>query len=827
MNDVSGCLSKQVVRDLLAGVLAPDQLAEAEAHLTNCPTCCEQIEAEIGDQQWWQDAQTSLAANDGVVESQFEAAAAASAIKSLLGPSDDPAMLGRVGPYEVVGVLGQGGMGIVFKAFDRSLDRYVAIKMLLPHLAVSAAARKRFAREAQAAAAIVNDHVLAIHSVSQWQGVPYFVMPYSSGHSLQRRLNERGPLELCEILRIAMQTAKGLAAAHAQGIVHRDVKPGNILLDEGVERVALMDFGLARAADDVSLTRTGTLAGTPQFMSPEQVRGEPVTPQSDLFNLGSVLYAMCTGVPPFRADSSYAVMRLITDQQPVPIMEINPGIPPWLCTMVDKLMAKRPQDRLSSAQEVAELFEACLAHVQQPARYPLPPGVTKLLPVVPKAHSKGVWIMFATVAAVVGILWFGQAERRPSDPPATAPVLAKSQENIQLHVVGCYSASEQHGTSKQVHVKVRPTDKPIVLAVCSYFQAHWHVELEPGAQVQKIIIGGWFEQTVGSMPPNVPVEVHAYFPLDKTDQATKDAKCADCFFAWEYGDEWYEKMEDRLLDLTGLQPTTFQGSYFAKSFIVDGKEGLISDAQRKASKQARSVRRVEDPFNDVADVADVPSTDTFVTGDSRKRYFLIGHPSGSKNGKRSLLVVLPGGDGSSGCQPFVRRIYKHALDDRWVVAQIIAPQWDDSQFERVVWPTRGTPYPAAEFTTEELISTVIQDVLSKTDVTADRVFLLGWSSGGPACYAAMLQEDSSIVGAFIAMSIFKPEKLPMQNARGKKFYLLQSPDDRLTPIRYAHAAQKALVKAGATVELTEYAGGHGWKGNIWNTIRDGLHWLER
>ena len=169
-----------------------------------------------------------------------------------------------------------------------------------------------------------------------------------------------------------MQAAAGLAAAHAQGLVHRDVKPANILLADGIERVKLTDFGLARAADDASLTKTGFIAGTPQYMSPEQARGEAVDQRSDLFSLGSVLHAMCTGRPPFRAETSYGVLRRITDEEPRPIREINPEIPDWLCGIVARLMAKRPDDRFQSAGEVAALLEQCLAHVQQPTIVPLP-----------------------------------------------------------------------------------------------------------------------------------------------------------------------------------------------------------------------------------------------------------------------------------------------------------------------------------------------------------------------------------------------------------------------------------------------------------------------
>jgi WD40 repeat protein len=175
-----------------------------------------------------------------------------------------------------------------------------------------------------------------------------------------------------------MQTASGLAAAHAQGLVHRDVKPANILLADGIERVKLTDFGLARAADDASLTRTGIIAGTPQYMSPEQARGEFVDQRSDLFSLGSVLYAMCTGRVPFRAETSYGVLRRITDDEPQSILELNPKIPAWLCDIVSQLMSKDPDGRLGSAREVAELLERCLAHVQQPTVVPLPEHAVSL-----------------------------------------------------------------------------------------------------------------------------------------------------------------------------------------------------------------------------------------------------------------------------------------------------------------------------------------------------------------------------------------------------------------------------------------------------------------
>ena len=186
-------------------------------------------------------------------------------------------------------------MGVVLKAFDPSLSRVVAIKVLAPQMAASGAARRRFSREAKAAAAVVHDHVISIYAVDNdpASSLPYLVMPCIAGQSLQERIDRDGPLRNEEVLRIGRQTALGLAAAHAQGLVHRDIKPSNILLENGVERVKITDFGLARAMDDASQSQSGVVAGTPQYMSPEQARGETADHRADLFSLGSVLYAMC------------------------------------------------------------------------------------------------------------------------------------------------------------------------------------------------------------------------------------------------------------------------------------------------------------------------------------------------------------------------------------------------------------------------------------------------------------------------------------------------------------------------------------------------------
>ncbi len=283
-----------------------------------------------------------------------------------LAPSQRPGSLGRLGHYEVLEVVGRGGMGIVLRAFDDKLHRIVAIKVLAPALAASGSARQRFVREARAAAAVSHDHVIDIHAVEDAGPVPYLVMQFIDGQTLQAKIDHVGPLPLKEVLRIGLQIADGLTAAHRHGLVHRDVKPANILLENSIQRVRITDFGLARAVDDASLTQSGLIAGTPQYMSPEQAEGAKVDPRSDLFSLGSVLYTLCAGHPPFRANTTVAVLKRVCEETPRPLRESNPDIPGWLEALIARLHAKDPAGRFQTAAEVAELLGRHLAHLQQP-----------------------------------------------------------------------------------------------------------------------------------------------------------------------------------------------------------------------------------------------------------------------------------------------------------------------------------------------------------------------------------------------------------------------------------------------------------------------------
>ena len=421
--ETSSC-DRNRLKLLLNDQLTLREARHTEEHLDQCPTCRRDLEWMAADPHWWRDASeflrlasdeptqsvalsSSSRPDEGAQSSQHNCGCAMEpttfdVVLEYLEPGNDPALLGRLGGYEILEVIGQGGMGIVLKGFDRELHRYVAIKVLAPHFAGSAAARQRFAREAQAAAAIVHPHVVPIHSVDVAGPLPYLVMPLLSGQSLEQRLEKEGPLPLPDILRIGLQAAEGLAAAHAQGLVHRDVKPANILLEKGVNRVLLTDFGLARAVDDATLTRSGIIAGTPQYMSPEQARGDAVDCRSDLFSLGSVLYAMCTGHSPFRAETWMGVLRRICDNQPRPVREINPDIPQWLEILISQLHSKAASERLQSAGEVARLLEQCLAHVHQPLANPLPESIIPRPPQKKRWHTlQQRWLV---IAGSVGLL---------------------------------------------------------------------------------------------------------------------------------------------------------------------------------------------------------------------------------------------------------------------------------------------------------------------------------------------------------------------------------------------------------------------------------------
>ena len=329
---------------------------------------------------------------------------------AFLTPSTRPDSLGRLGHYEMLQVLGRGGFGIVFRAFDDILQRVVAVKVMAPQIATLSPARKRFVREARSSAAVRHDNVVQVYEVGE-QPLPYLTMEFIPGETLQQRLDRSGPLDVTEILRIGRQIAEGLAAAHACDLIHRDIKPGNILLEGGSHKVKITDFGLARAADDASISQSGIIAGTPMFMAPEQALGHHIDQRADLFSLGSVLYQMASGRPPFRAPSTLAVLKRVAEEPARPIPEIIPETPDWLCGIITKLHAKKPEDRFQSAREVADLLADCEAKLKakQEVRNVLPAAVKPVPRQSRRIGGKWKWAAAVALVLLLGAGWFGRA----------------------------------------------------------------------------------------------------------------------------------------------------------------------------------------------------------------------------------------------------------------------------------------------------------------------------------------------------------------------------------------------------------------------------------
>ena len=386
-----------------------------------------------------------------------------------LAPATRPDSLGRIGHYDVLQVLGNGGFGIVFRAFDDVLHRVVAVKVLSPQMAATSPARKRFLREARSSAQVRHENVVQVYEVGE-QPLPYIAMEFIPGETLQQRLDRTGPIDVVEVVRIGRQIAEGLAAAHATDLIHRDIKPANVLLEGGQLRVKITDFGLARAADDASISQSGIIAGTPMYMAPEQARGETLDQRADLFSLGSVLYVMASGRPPFRANNTVAVLKRVAGDTPRPIREIIPETPQWLCDIIAKLHAKDPDERFQSARDVADVLADCEAQLKEnaklkdfsriPRRKSQPSGRWKrvaativLLPVI---------ALGATEFAGVTLLFRGQqATNDPIKPRGAAPVEVAKKEPPPLAIApfdAAQAKKHQEAWAKHFGVPVEVTN---------------------------------------------------------------------------------------------------------------------------------------------------------------------------------------------------------------------------------------------------------------------------------------------------------------------------------------------------------------------------------
>src|SRR6267378_2915349 len=269
----------------------------------------------------------------------------------------------RLGPYEILAPLGAGGMGEVYRARDTRLDRIVAVKILPSHLSDNVTLRQRFEQEAKAISSLNHPHICILHDVGHQDGIAFLVMEYLEGETLAKLL-ERGPLPLAQILKYGVEIADALDKAHRQGIVHRDLKPGNIMLTKSGAK--LLDFGLAKAAVPLTtgatltaaatrttpVTQQGTIVGTFQYVSPEQIEGKELDGRSDIFSFGAVLYEMVTGRRAFQGKSQLSVASAILEKDPEPISTLQPMTPPMLDRAIKRCLAKEPDDRWQTARDL-------------------------------------------------------------------------------------------------------------------------------------------------------------------------------------------------------------------------------------------------------------------------------------------------------------------------------------------------------------------------------------------------------------------------------------------------------------------------------------------
>ncbi len=321
--------------------------------------------------------------------------------------------LGRLGGYRILRVLGEGGMGIVFEAEDVTLGRRVAIKVLRS-AEIDQPQRKRFLQEAQLVASLSSDHIVTVHQVGEEAGCLFIVMELLRGETLDTRLRREGSLPVAEALRIAREVAEGLAAAHEKQLVHRDIKPANVWLetrrpDEPARRIKLLDFGVARPlAVHEHLTIGGQIIGTPVYMSPEQACGIPVDERSDLFSLGSIMYAMLAGKSPFERPSYLHVLKAVVEEQPAPLSDVMPGVSPEVERLVKRLLEKDIKARPASARQVADEIRRLEQSFTSSGM--VPPQITTTTRTRAARFQQrlgwGVWTGALAIAAAAGLgLW--------------------------------------------------------------------------------------------------------------------------------------------------------------------------------------------------------------------------------------------------------------------------------------------------------------------------------------------------------------------------------------------------------------------------------------
>lgn len=286
-------------------------------------------------------------------------------LNRFLDPSENPDEIGKIGRFRIIEFIASGGMGLVFRAIDPELDREVCIKLLSPNLEFNAESKTRFERESREVSRMRSERIVTVLEVGQQRGLPFFVMPMLEGMSLRTMLDQCNRMSPQRALRLTRQIAEGLKYAHDRNVLHRDIKPDNLWLTNNAD-VILLDFGLARSTDNATpITRSGTVIGTPSYMSPEQVTGKPLDQRSDLFAVGVVLIEMLTSESPFkRANLFSTLISVAGDEIDIEQLDPNREIPDGLRNLVRRLLKKDPADRIESAGELIKCLDQITASPQ-------------------------------------------------------------------------------------------------------------------------------------------------------------------------------------------------------------------------------------------------------------------------------------------------------------------------------------------------------------------------------------------------------------------------------------------------------------------------------
>ena len=345
----------------------------------------------------------------------------------------------NISKYRITGVLGQGAMGVVYRAQDPRIDRTVAIKTIHAGLMQGSLASElstRFVREIRAVGNLRHPNIIAIYDTDEEHGMPYFVMEFVEGRELSQLLQEQARFSAEQVLHIGRQLLHAFAYTHQRGIIHRDIKPANIFItNEGDVKVA--DFGIAKV-ENSELTQVGTSLGTPSYMSPEQCTGQPVDQRADLFSIGVVLYQLLTGEKPFQGNSTHALMHHIVRSTPEKPSVLNPALPATVDKLIERALAKNPADRFQSAEEFGVALEAALAGRA-----------------LPGGGSRRFWIGFAGAAALTyGLCLAVFLALRPGAAPAPAAAMAADSQAISAADLGIVAATTAPPLTPEQQAKV-------------------------------------------------------------------------------------------------------------------------------------------------------------------------------------------------------------------------------------------------------------------------------------------------------------------------------------------------------------------------------------